>query len=37
MGEESMDPPAVSVSHCLTIDAKYVFVLSNIITILNIT
>ena len=31
---ESIDSLAVSVSHSLTIDAKYVFVFSNIITIL---
>ena len=32
-GGESIDPPVVSVSHLPTIDAKYVFVSSNIITI----
>ena len=36
-GEESMDSTVVSVSHSLTIDAEYVFVFSNIITIFNIT
>ena len=36
-GGESMDSPVVSVSHSLTIDAEYVFVFSNIITIFNIT
>ena len=35
-GGESMDSLVVSVSHSLTIDAKYVFVFSNIITIFNI-
>ena len=36
-GGESIDSPAVSVSCSLTIDAEYVFVTSNIITIFNIT
>ena len=36
-GRELIDSPAVSVSHSLTIDAEYVFVFSNIITIFNIT
>ena len=36
-GRESTDSPTVSVFHSLTIDTEYVFVLSNIITILNIT
>ena len=36
-GGELMDSLAVSVSHSLIIDAEYVFVLSNIITIFNIT
>ena len=36
-GGESMDSPAMSVSCCLTIDAEYAFVFSNIITIFNIT
>ena len=35
-GGESMDSLVVSVSHSLTIDAEYVFVFSNIITIFNI-
>ena len=35
-GGESMDSLAVSVSHSLTIDVKYVFVFSNIITIFSI-
>ena len=30
---ESMDPPVVGSSHSLTIDAEYVFVLSNTVTI----
>ena len=36
-GGELLDSPVVSVSHSLTIDAKYVFVFSNIITIFRIT
>ena len=36
-GRESMDSPAVSVPHPPTIDAEYIFVTSNIITIFNIT
>ena len=36
-GGEAMDSLAVSVSCSLTIDTKYVFVFSNIITIFNIT
>ena len=36
-GGESMDSLVVSGSHSLTIDAEYVFVFSNIITIFNIT
>ena len=36
-GEELVDSSAVSVSHSLTIDAEYVFVFSNIITIFSIT
>ena len=35
-GGEWIDSLAVSVSHSLTIDAEYVFVFSNIITIFNI-
>ena len=35
-GGESMDSLVVSVSHSLTIDAEYVLVFSNIITIFNI-
>ena len=35
-GGESIDSLAVSVPHSLTINAKYVFVSSNIITIFNI-
>ena len=35
-GGESIDPPAVSVSHSPTIDAKYVFAFSNIVTIFKI-
>ena len=34
---ELTDSPAVSVSHSPTIDAKYVFVFSNNVTILKIT
>ena len=36
-GGELIDSLAVSVSHSLTIDAEYVFVFSNIITIFNIS
>ena len=36
-GRESTDSPAVSVSHSPTIDAEYVFVFSNIVTIFKIT
>ena len=36
-GREPTDSPAVSVSHSLTIDAEYVFVPSNIVTIFKIT
>ena len=36
-GGESMDSLVVSDSHSLTIDAKYVFCFSNIITIFSIT
>ena len=36
-GGESMDSLVVSGSHSLTIDAKYIFYFSNIITIFNIT
>ena len=36
-GGEPMDSPVVNGSHSLTIDAKYVFVFSNIITIFSIT
>ena len=36
-GRESTDSPAVSVSHSLTIDAVYVFVFSNTVTIFKIT
>ena len=36
-GRELTDSPAVSVSHSLTIDAEYVFVFSNIVTIFKIT
>ena len=36
-GRELIDPPAVSVSHPPTIDAEYVFVFSNTITIFKIT
>ena len=35
-GGESVDSPVVSGSYSLTIDAEYVFVFSNIITIFNI-
>ena len=35
-GGVSMDLPVLSSSHSLTIDAKYVFYFSNIITIFNI-
>ena len=36
-GRESTDSPAVSVSHPPTIDAEYVFISSNIVTIFKIT
>ena len=36
-GGELIDSPAVSVSHPPTIDAEYVFVFSNIVTIFKIT
>ena len=36
-GGESIDSSAVSVSHPLTINAKYVFVFSDIVTIFKIT
>ena len=36
-GGESIDSPAVSASHSPTIDAKYVFVFSNTVTIFKIT
>ena len=36
-GRELTDSPAVSVSHSPTIDAEYVFVSPNIVTIFNIT
>ena len=36
-GRELIDPPAVSVSHSPTIDAEYVFVFSNIVTIFKIS
>ena len=36
-GGELIDPPAVSVSHSPTIDAEYIFVPSNTITIFKIT
>ena len=36
-GRELTDSPAVSVSHSPTIDAKYVFVFPNIVTIFKIT
>ena len=36
-GRELTDSPAVSVSHSLTIDTKYVFVFPNIVTIFKIT
>ena len=35
-GGESIDPPVVSASHSSTIDAEYVFVSSNTITIFKI-
>ena len=34
-GGESIDSPAVSVSHSSTIDAEYAFVSSNTVTIFN--
>ena len=36
-GGDSIDPPTVGVSHSPTIDAEYVFVSSNTVTILRIT
>ena len=35
-GGDSIDPPTVSVSHSPTIDAEYVFVSSNTVTILRL-
>ena len=35
-GGDSIDPPTVGVSHSPTIDAEYVFVSSNIVTILRL-